>query len=321
MQRLLAALPSDLPAAIVVVQHLSPSSGGALPRILERAGPFGASFGTDGEPLRTGHIHVAPPDRHLLVVEDRVKLSNGPRQNGHRPAADPMFFSLALGSGRRAAVTVLSGVLDDGSAGAVAVAAHGGGVFVQDPKEALYQGMPLAAIESVPDATVEPLAELAGSVASFLHERAAESPSKTMDDPELARRLAVLLEPGMQDPSRALGEVTGLHCPACGGPIFEAAEPREIERYECLVGHSWGGQSFLQGQREQMESALRLATEHLVERVNLTRRLAEHAERGGRTVSARMFEENAERTEQALLTIRQLLDRVRETLDGESVGS
>jgi two-component system chemotaxis response regulator CheB len=216
---------------------------------------------------------------------------------------------------------VLSGVLDDGSAGAAAVAAHGGGVFVQDPKEALYQGMPLAAAEAVPDATVESLAELAGSIASFFYERAAEDPAALRGDAELERRLAVLLEPKPQDPSRAFGEFTGVHCPACGGPIYEAAKPEEVERYECVVGHSWGALSLLQGQREQMESALRLAAEQLIERVSLSRRLAEHAERGGRTASARMFSENAERTEQALLTIRQLLDRVRETLDGESVSS
>src|SRR5206468_9234046 len=127
----------------------------------ERAGPFTAHFGQDREALKCGEIYVAPPGRHLMLADGAVRLSAGPRQHGHRPSADSLLFSVALAAGPFAFAVVLSGALDDGAAGAAAVAAHGGSVLVQDPAEALYHGMPRAALAEVPSAVVAPAAELA----------------------------------------------------------------------------------------------------------------------------------------------------------------
>ncbi len=90
-----AAVPrSDAPRRDVV-PHVPRTAPGALPAVLDRAGPLPAHSARDGEPLLPGGVYVAPPDRHLPVDGDRIALSPGPAGNGHRRAIDPLFRSAA----------------------------------------------------------------------------------------------------------------------------------------------------------------------------------------------------------------------------------
>ena len=142
LRAFLAGLPADLPASVLVVLHIPATGGQALPGILDRSGPLAAGSAQDGEMLTHGRVYVAPADRHVLVVNGSIQLSQEPRQNGVRPAADPMFRSAALYGGPRVLAVVLSGTLDDAARGCGAVEQHGGRVLVQDPAEAAYPGMP-----------------------------------------------------------------------------------------------------------------------------------------------------------------------------------
>src|SRR5215475_3322052 len=142
LRSLLRDLPPNLPAALFVVLHVPATGGRSLPHILNRAGPLQANAAVDGEPIRPGRVYVAPPDQHLLVVQDAVRLSRGPRQNGVRPAADPLFRSAALNGGPRVTAVVLSGTLDDAALGSATVERLGGQVVVQDPAEAEHDSMP-----------------------------------------------------------------------------------------------------------------------------------------------------------------------------------
>jgi two-component system chemotaxis response regulator CheB len=168
--RLVRGLPADLSAVVLVVLHVPSSSRSLLPHILERHAALPVDTAADGAPLVAGTIIVAPPDRHLLAVDGRVVLATGPKENGARPAVDPMLRSLAVGFGPRAVAVVLSGALGDGSAGARAVAAAGGRVLVQDPLDATVPSMPensLAAVGAVAlrlnaDELGPRIAELAG---------------------------------------------------------------------------------------------------------------------------------------------------------------
>jgi two-component system chemotaxis response regulator CheB len=125
LRGLLGHLPAAIPATLLVVLHVPAAGGKVLPRILSRAGLLPASAAADGEVPLPGHVYVAPPDRHVLLAGDRIRLSHGPRHNGHRPAADPLFISAAVADGPHTVAVVLSGTLDDGAAGAAAVERRG----------------------------------------------------------------------------------------------------------------------------------------------------------------------------------------------------
>jgi two-component system, chemotaxis family, protein-glutamate methylesterase/glutaminase len=142
-----AALPANFPATVLVVLHIPPAGTSVLPAILSRASKLPARHPEDGELLTAGVILAAPPDRHMTVDGIAVQVFAGPRENGHRPAADVLMRSVAEHFGQRAAGVVLSGTMDDGAPGLRAVRAAGGFTFVQDPAEAAFPGMPTAAIE------------------------------------------------------------------------------------------------------------------------------------------------------------------------------
>lgn len=139
-------LPADLPASLFVVHHFPASSISVLPRILHRAGPLPAAHAQQGEAIVQGRIYVAPPDRHLLIGLDTVLLSSGPRENRYRPAIDVLFRTAAKSYGPRVIALLLSGTLDDGTAGLGMVEQCGGVSVVQDPDDAVYSGMPSSAL-------------------------------------------------------------------------------------------------------------------------------------------------------------------------------
>src|SRR5690348_5840255 len=170
LRTLLAALPADLPAAVLVVLHIPATGGRALPRILYRSGALRAAAAVDGEPLRSRRVYVAPPDVHLLIVDGLVRTSRGPRQNGVRPSADPLFRSAALCGGPRTIGVVLSGTLDDAALGAATVERLGGRVIVQDPADAAYASMPRCALAT----TRHPEIRATGAIARLLMQLARE---------------------------------------------------------------------------------------------------------------------------------------------------
>ena len=314
LRRFLAGLPAGLPASVLAVLHIPATGGQALPRILDRAGPLPAATAVDGEKLEPGRIYVAPADRHLLVADGQVRLSRGPRQNGVRPAADPLFRSAALYGGPRTVAVVLSGTLDDAALGSATVERHGGVVVVQDPAEAAYPGMPASALVATRHARALPVDQLAGLVVRLVTEEAAPGTGRTGTgrtgtgrDPDLANDIGVLLN------ERSEGNVldrpySGFICPDCGGPLY-SSDRDTAATYDCVVGHSWSPESLLEGQAVEVERAMWLAVRSLDERARLTGRLAEEAQQRGRKISARRFREAANEACQAA-------DRIREVAAG-----
>jgi len=146
LRAMVAGFPTDLAAPVVVVLHIPRDAPTALPAILRRAGALPAVQAEHGAPLRDGVVYVAPPDHHTLVEDGHLRLSTGPKENGHRPAIDPLFRSAALACGSGAIGVVLSGTRDDGTAGLAAIVDRGGVAVVQDPDDALYSSMPASAL-------------------------------------------------------------------------------------------------------------------------------------------------------------------------------
>lgn len=180
LTRFAASLPPDLPAAVAVVLHIPAGGQSALHHILSRSGPLRCSTAADRQPLLPGHVHVAPPDRHVIVEGDELRLSDGPSMHGHRPAVDALFSSAARTRGARTIGVVLSGALADGTAGMVAIKSRGGVAMVQDPTEARCNGMPLSAIRHVQVDHVLPVAEMGRQLALLAgQEVEPDGPSRT----------------------------------------------------------------------------------------------------------------------------------------------
>jgi two-component system chemotaxis response regulator CheB len=304
LRGLLSHFPAQIPATLLVVLHVPAAGGKVLPSILGRAGLLPASAAADGEVPLPGHVYVAPPDCHLLLVGYKIRLSRGPRHNGHRPAADPLFISAALASGPYTIAVVLSGTLDDGAAGAAAVERRGGLVVVQDPGESAYDGMPRAAIAATQHAQVLRLPELAAFIDR--ESRRPMSGQKIAPDPDLARQLGVFLEKTPR-PAAEPSPWSGVTCPECGGPLGQEGASVPV-RFECQAGHGWSPESLLAAQAAGIERALWAAVLRLEERSRLHQLLAETAEHQGYPISASGFRASVRSARSSAREIRKMLE-------------
>jgi two-component system, chemotaxis family, protein-glutamate methylesterase/glutaminase len=293
LQALVGALPADLPATLLVVLHIPAAEADSLAPILGRAGPLPVRQAEHGDPLRPGEILVARPDHHLLVIDGRVALSHGPRENGHRPAVDVLFRSAARALGPRLTAVVLSGSLDDGAAGAAAVLARGGTVLVQDPTEALHTGMPLACVKATGAETL-PVAGLARRLAAT-----AKARSGAPVVPPSAARVPL-------GPEDLPGTPSGFTCPDCHGVLYGIDEG-PLHRFRCRIGHVWSVQSLLAEHGQAVEGALWAALRSLDEKAALTAELAEGARDAGRPLTASRFAELAAESHAAAELVRRLM--------------
>jgi two-component system chemotaxis response regulator CheB len=301
---LAASLPADLPAAVFVVLHVPSTGTSALPDILSRHGPLPAAHAKDGEPIELGRIHVAPPDHHLLVRTGHVHLVRGPRENGHRPAVDPLFRSAAREYATRVVGVVLSGALDDGTAGLVAVRSRGGVAVVQDPADALYPAMPASALEHVEVDHVVTTAAMGPLLARLAVEPATEPSGPAPTDMKVEVEVEGFSMEAME--GEHPGEPSGFSCPDCNGVLW-GIEDGGLQRFRCRVGHAWSPESLLTRQSDSLEAALWIALRSLEERAALARRLAEPARRRGHSITAARFDEQATEAQQAARVVRDLL--------------
>jgi len=305
--RFVAQLPADLPAAVFIVLHVPPTGTSVLPQILSRAGPLPAGHAVDGSRPEHGKIYVAPPDCHLLLEPDLIRVVRGPRENGHRPAVDPLLRTTARSYGDRACGIVLSGALDDGTAGLRTVKICGGATLVQDPDDALYPAMPRSAIKIVgPDHVLD--AEELGAAVVALTRGEAVSPGRP-------RRAAAARGNGAQLVRAETGEDAqpgrraAFSCPDCGGALWETDEGGLLH-FRCRVGHAYSENGLLHGQADTIEAALWTALRALEERTALTRRLAGRMRSSGREQIAARFEERANASEADARFLRGVIEGV-----------
>jgi two-component system chemotaxis response regulator CheB len=301
---IVAQLPRDLRAAILVVLHLARGRS-VFPDILTRLGTLPAMHPPDGTALQYGRIYVAPPDHHMVVEGDTVRIVHGPTENGVRPAVDPLFRSAARTYGSRVVAIVLTGSLDDGTAGIAAVKEAGGVTVVQDPLEAFAPSMPRSAMQMVAVDHVLPLREIPLLISALTREsvRAASNrrgPHLTPMEPDLGEMpLAVHQEdrPGI---------VSVFSCPECHGTLWEV-DDGGILRFRCRVGHVYSPESMLAAQTDSVDRALWAALRSLEERAALTKRLSERARARRHSWVSRAFEERALAAEEHARVVRQLL--------------
>jgi two-component system chemotaxis response regulator CheB len=276
VSRILADLPADLPAAVLVVIHTAPHARSLLAQILGRAGklPARSPRPDGGEPIRPGQVYVAPPDHHMLLDGERVKIVRGPTENHTRPAIDPLFRSAALHHGPSVIGVILTGFLDDGSAGLVAVKARGGLAVVQDPADAREPSMPRNALENVDADHVLPLAMIGPTLARLAGERIER------EDPDPSALLqyetgtaASEAEMIHSEAIETVGRPSMFSCPECSGVLYEVAKEKPL-RFRCRTGHAYSAHTLMADQTSSVESALYAAMRALEESASLARRMA-----------------------------------------------
>jgi two-component system chemotaxis response regulator CheB len=305
ISRVVSGLPADLRAAVLVVLHLSRGRS-VLPEILSRAGPLVARHPVDGERLVYGRIYVAPPDHHMIVDGEQVRLLHGPSENGVRPAVDPLFRSAARSFGSRVVGVVLTGALDDGTAGLAAVREAGGVSIVQDPSEAFAPSMPLSAIEFVKVDHILTLAAIPRTLVELT--MAGTSNNQPPDGPQLRRMEPDLGAPLIAiDPDDRPGKPSVFTCPECHGTLWEADED-SILRFRCRVGHVYSPDSMLAAQTDSVDRALWAALRSLEERAALNRKMAHRAADRHQPWVSNAFEKRARIAQEHSDVIRGLLE-------------
>lgn len=243
LKALVQGLPKELAAPMLVVVHLPPSSPGRLPEILQRHTALPVAWATDGEVIMPGHIYLAPPDRHLLVEDGELRLTRAPRENHSRPAIDPLFRSAALAYGPRVIAVVLSGRLDDGTAGLWAVKERGGVAVVQDPDEASHSDMPRNALEYTDADHIVPSAQLGPLLARLVGGPATSNGKPASPQLELEVRIALEAD-ALRSSVLSMGPATPYTCPECR-EVLMRVDQGGIPRFRCLTGHAYALDSLL----------------------------------------------------------------------------
>jgi two-component system, chemotaxis family, protein-glutamate methylesterase/glutaminase len=270
LMALAASMPPDLPCAVLVVLHMPSGSQSLLARILDRSGPLTAVAASDGAQLRAARMYVAEADEHLLVRDGQVVLSDGPTENGHRPAIDALFRSVARSHGPRATGVLLSGVLDDGVLGCAAIRSRGGTTIAQRPTDAVFPDMPRNAIEAGVIDEEATAAEIGGLLAA-LAKREFEEPAMECDAKlELENRIAMGRRFSTRFDTEVLGAPPRYVCPDCHGSLQEVSDGN----YRCQVGHGWTADALLQARDDEAEGALWVALRSLQEKCKMARKLA-----------------------------------------------
>jgi two-component system, chemotaxis family, protein-glutamate methylesterase/glutaminase len=290
LKEILGRLPAGLPAAVFVVLHIPARGIGILSTVASAASRLPVVQAESGMVINNGHIYLAAPDHHLLLLESHMMLGRGPRENMARPAIDALFRSAALQYGPRVIGVVLSGLLSDGAAGLTAIKQCGGLALVQDPRDAIADEMPLRALE----ATTVDLCVAGAKIGDVLSDLVREEPGTRLPvPPEL--RLEVQIAAGERVGSDSLANIANpapLTCPGCGGVLSELKLEHPL-RFRCQVGHAYTADALAQEQEGKVDEALRVALRIIEERAELVHRMAADGRHSGRMAVAHMYDARA----------------------------
>lgn len=307
MQVLASGLPRDLKASLFVVLHIGADGLGILPDILERAGQLPASNAGNWETIRPGHIYVAPPDHHLLLERSgHVRITRGPKENRFRPAVDPLFRSAAHAFGSRVIGVVLTGGLDDGTAGLWTIKDRGGTTVVQRPDGAIAPSMPLNALEHVTVDHCVPLEEIAPLLVRLTLMAAEKNTAKPMPK-RLETEVSIAkedkaVEAGIID----WGEPSLYACPECHGVLLQFQEGSNV-RFRCHTGHAYSLETLLAEFSDRTEETLWNAVRSMEEATLLMRRMADRLAEYKHSHAAESLLKEARRTQQHSEVVRKLV--------------
>jgi two-component system chemotaxis response regulator CheB len=267
LKRLVAQFPEKFPAPVFIVSHMAPdTTGNVLVDAMNQHGKLPCAHAKDGQAFVPGRIYLAPSDHHMMLGKGKILLTKGAQENRSRPAIDPLFRSAAVAYGNRVIGVLLTGYLDDGTAGMDAIKRCGGTCVVQDPKDAAYPDMPQNAVNQVKIDYCLPLVQM-GALLSRLVARKMGTRKPVPKDIAIEAKIA---ERVLSDlPSvEALGDQVPFNCPGCGGVLWKVGKGKSL-RYRCHTGHAYTAPVLLAEQSAKIEETLWVALRMFEERRNL----------------------------------------------------
>ena len=265
-------LPEDFAAAVLVVLHVPASAPSQLARILARATRLPVKPGVDLEEVLPGQVYVASADRHLMIDGNHIRITRGPRESRSRPSIDVLFRSAAIACGSRAVAVVLSGALDDGTAGAWAIKDRGGLVLAQEPSDAMHASMPESVIQHVEVDLVGTARQLGEVVAGLVGSPAPIAPPPGESEKYKVETLIAMEGDGLKAGVMELGKVSKYTCPDCHGVLVQIEEG-SIVRFRCHTGHAFSLMTLLAEVNESIDTGLWDTLRAIEERVMLLRQM------------------------------------------------
>lgn len=279
LPRLVARFSPELDASVFVVIHMPEAGPNFLPGLLRDA-RLPVRVPTDGERFRAGHIYAAVPGFHLMLQGQRIRLTRGPKESHARPSVDVLFRSAGVAAGRRVIGVVLTGQLDDGTAGLWAIKDRGGIAVVQAVREAAYPSMPLSALRDVDVDFELSLEEMPELFLKLTTEALADPPGLAMTDSHLETEVSIAVgDNALACGVRNLGDPSFFTCPECHGSMVEIKEG-SIRRFRCHTGHAFSEPSLEAQGAAQVERTLWEAVAQLEEQLVLLRQVHSPDEAG-----------------------------------------
>nr|WP_295926744.1 chemotaxis protein CheB [uncultured Dyadobacter sp.] len=308
IKQLIADLPPDLDAAIFVTWHMAPTLEGVLPRVLNQVNSIPAAHARDGEPIVMNRIYVAPPDHHLLLERGHVRVTRGPKENRFRPAVDPLFRSAAYAYRNRVIGVVLSGALDDGTAGLWTIKYRGGMAIAQHPRDAEVGSMPESAIREVAVDHIVPLAEMGSLLTQLVGKPAGKKIGATMQEDQKTKA-EIRIAAGDDTVGINIieyGQFSPYSCPECHG-VLTLLKDGNISRFRCHTGHAYSAEGLLTAITEKIEDSLYNAVRGVDESMMLLNHMGDHFAEANHTGLAAQYFQHAQRASQRLELVRQAL--------------
>ena len=310
LQSVVAGLPVGLPAAVLIVMHVGQHDS-LLPSLLARVAKMPLRHARHNEPLMAGRILIAPPDHHLLIDrtggKGRAVLTRTAKENHVRPAIDALFRSAAAAYGARAIGVVMTGRLDDGTMGLVAIKACGGRAVVQLPEDAVAPDMPASALRHVDVDKVVRLEEIPAALTQMLEHGGADTADTAATVPEwvqVENRFAA--KGGDMDSLARIATPSTFTCPECHGTLWEV-NSHGTRRYRCHTGHGLTERTLASMQEQLVEDALGSALRALHEQEKLLRQMAENAVQNGLTQAALDYVQQAADAQRSGEVLRRLM--------------
>lgn len=317
LKKLVADLPVKMDASVFIVWHMSPDLKGILPQVLNRSQTMFAAHALDQEKVNVSRIYIAPPDHHLILEKGSMRITRGPKENRFRPAVDPLFRSAAYAYGNRVIGIVLSGALDDGSAGLWTIKQFGGTTIVQDPNDAEVCSMPANAMKAVNVDHIVPIEEMGSLLARLVEEPVLESTETNLNEKEKTQlEINIAMEEnGLKNSLNEFGKPTHYTCPDCHGVLSSIKEGNRL-RFRCHTGHAFSPDSLLATISTSIEDGLWSAIRNMQESVFLLNHMGDHfAEVNQPKVAATFFKKAKDAEGRAKLVRRAVFSHEQLTIE------